>query len=359
LLERFHVPEEDAVRVRESDLRAITERFFEKLGMPAADAKRAADVIITADLCGVETHGVSNMLRLYQEWFNQGIVNPRPDWKVVRETASCANVDCDRGLGLALVPRGMEIAIEKAKATGVGMVTLGNCGHSGMVGYHAMMALEHDMIGVCCSASSGSTVPTFSSEPVMGTNPLAVAAPAGEEAPFVFDAATSAVAGNKVVLAKRMGVNLAPGWVAKPDGTPIMEEAPAPDEFMFLPLGGNRELGSHKGYSLAMIVDILGAVLSGHPAGPMSASVHNQHHYVAAYLIDAFVDIAEFKKDMDEYLRALRSLRPAPGHDRVIYAGLPEAEARADRTTNGIPLHPEVIDWFKAMCGEMEIPFTL
>ena len=359
MLERFHVPDEVAVRVRESDLRAITERFFEKLGMPAADAKRAADVIITADLCGVETHGVSNMLRAYQEWFNQGIVNPRPDWKVVRESPSCANIDCDRGLGLAVIPRGMEIAIDKARETGVGMVTLGNCRHSGMVGYHAMMALEHDMIGVSCSASSGSVVPTFSSEAVLGTNPLAVAAPAGEEAPFVFDAATSAVAGNKIVLAKRMGVNLAPGWVATPDGTPIMEEEPAPDEFVFLPLGSTRELGSHKGYSVAMVVDILGAVLSGHPAGPMSASVHHQHHHVAAYLIDAFIDVAEFKRDMDKYLRALRSLKPAPGHDRVVYAGLPEAEARADRMANGIPLHPEVIDWFKAMCAEMEIPFSL
>ena len=359
MLERFHVPDDIAIRVGEPDLRAITEQFFEKMGMPAEDAKRSADVIIVSDLRGVETHGVSNMLRHYQESFNKGVMNPRPDWKVVRETASCANLDCDRGLGLALVPRGMEIAIEKAKKTGVGMVTLGNCRHSGMVGYHAMMALQHDMIGVCCSASSGSVAPTFSSEAVLGTNPLAVAAPAGEEAPFVFDAATSAVAGNKISLARRMGANLAPGWVANPDGTPIMEEGPAPEEFVFLPLGANRELGSHKGYSLAMVVDILGAVLSGHPAGPVSASVHHQHHYVAAYLVDAFIDVAEFKRDMDEYLRALRSLKPAPGHARVVYAGLPEAEAEADRRANGIPLHPEVIDWLKAMCAEMEIPSSL
>jgi LDH2 family malate/lactate/ureidoglycolate dehydrogenase len=279
--------------------------------------------------------------------------------RTLRETASCANVDGDRGLGLAVIPRGMEMAIEKARNTGVGMVTLGNCHHSGMVAYHAMMALEHDMIGVCCSASSGAVVPTFASKAIIGTNPLAVAAPAGIEAPFVFDAATSAVAGNKIVLAKRMGANLSPGWVSTADGTPIMEEAPVPDEYMLLPLGGTRELGSHKGYSLAMVVDILGAVLSGHPAGPMNPSVHNQHHFVAAYLIDAFVDVADFKRDMDEYLGALRNLEPAPGHDRVIYAGLPEAEAEADRRANGIPLHPEVVEWLRDMCAEMEIPCGL
>ena len=132
-----------------------------------------------------------------------------------------------------------------------------------------------------------------------------------------------------------------------------------PDEYLLLPLGGTRELGSHKGYSLAMVVDILGAVLSGHPAGPVSPSVHRQHHFVAAYQIEAFTDEGEFKRDMDEYLRALRSLKPAPGHERVLYAGLPEAEAEVDRRANGIPLHPEVVDWLKAMCAELEIPFTL
>ena len=358
MLERFHVPEEIAHRVSAENLRTTVAQMFVKLGVPEDDARTGADVLVESDLRGVETHGVSNILRGYVSGYSDGTINPRPSWRVVRETASCATVDCDRGLGIIVAPRVMELAIEKAGNTGVGMISMANGGHLGMASYHAMMALEHDMIGVCTTSCPPTTAPTFAAQPAIGTNPIAVAAPAGREVPFVFDAAMASVAYNKLTLAKRLGVPAPPGWIAAPDGTPLMEETPVPDRWTLLPLGSTRELGSHKGYSLGVVVDILSSVLNGNAAGP-TGRFKTYGHFVAAYAVDAFIDVADFKRGMDEYLRALRALKPAPGQKRVLYAGMIEAEEKEKRRRTGIPLHPEVIDWFRDTCAEMGIDFTL
>ena len=186
-----------------------------------------------------------------------------PRMTIVRETPGTASIDSDRGLGIITTPKAMDIAIQKAAVVGIGMVTLGNARHLGMASYHAMLALEHDMIGVCMTSCPPSVVPTFGAEPRLGTNPIAIAVPSRHEAPFVFDAATSTVAGNKVGIARRLGVKLEPGWLADSEGTPIMEEADAPDNYTLLTLGSTRELGSHKGYGLSCMVDILAGVLTG------------------------------------------------------------------------------------------------
>lgn len=365
MLERFRVPETDAVRVREEALRETVTQFFRKMGVPDRDSEQAADVLLLADLRGVDTHGVSNMLRAYVRDYTSGVINPRPNWKIVRETPSTATIDTDKGLGIIVAPRAMDIAIEKAKKVGIGMVAMSNARHLGMAAYHAMMALEHDMIGMCMTSCPPLVAPTFGAEPLLGTNPLAVAAPADKEPPFVFDAATSAVAGNKIGLAKRLGHKLAPGWIADEDGTPIMEETepvtPSVDQpttMSLLPVGSTREMGSHKGYGFACIVDILGGVITGGGYGA-NPGRPNFGHSVTAYSIEAFMDAAEFKRTMDEWCRMLANSKPAAGQDRVFYAGLPEAEEEIDRKANGIPLHKEVIDWFKDACGELEIPYIL
>ena len=197
----------------------------------------------------------------------------------------------------------MEIAIAKAESVGMGMVTMSNGRHLGMAAYHAMMALDHDMIGMCMTSAPPIMLPTFGAEPRLGTNPIAVAAPAANEAPFVFDAATTAVAGNKLILAKRLGNDILPGWLAEQDGSPIMEEFPPPDltsatanPTFLLPVGATRELGSHKGYGWACIVEILGGILSGGGYG-MNPGRPNFGHSVAAYRIDAFMDVADFQAD--------------------------------------------------------------
>ena len=355
VLEQFRVNLEEATFVQGDDLKAIVAAIFEKMGVESADAQLGADVLVLADLRGVDSHGVSNMLKSYIAGYQNGSINPRPNWKVIRETPSTANIDSDRGLGIILTPKAMDLAIDKAKKVGVGMVTMGNARHLGMASYHSMLALEHDMIGVCMTSCPPSVVPTLGAEARLGTNPIAIAVPAKDEPPFVFDAATSSVAGNKVNIARRLGVKMEPGWLADPDGNPIMDEADPPEKYTLLPLGSTRELGSHKGYGLSCMVDIMAGVLTGVGFGAVPGRP-NFGHYVAAYSIDAFTDVDEFKDMMDEWLRMLKSTKPAPGHDRVLVAGQPEAEMEIIRRAEGVPLHPEVAQYLRDTCAEFSVP---
>ena len=354
MLPRFRVNLDDAITVPGEDLKAVVASVFEKVGVPPEDAQLAADVLVLADLRGVDSHGVSNMLRSYLGGYQRGDINPRPNMSVVRETASTASLDSDRGLGVIMAPKGMEIAIRKARESGVGMVTIGNSRHLGMASYHAMMALEHDMIGVCMTSAPPRMVPTFGAEPRLGTNPIAVAVPARNEPPFVYDAATSSVAQNKIEIARRLGVNLEPGWLATDDGTPIMEEGPVPETYNLLPMGATRELGSHKGYGLACVVDIFAGVLTGFGYGAVPGRP-NFGHYVAAYNIAGFDDPDHFKDEMDGWLQMMKTTKPAPGHDRVLVAGQPEAEMEAIRRKEGIPLHPEVVQFMRDTCAELSV----
>ena len=237
MLPRFRVNLDEAINVSGDDLKATVASIFEKVGVPTEDAELGADVLVLADLRGVDSHGVSNMLRSYLGGYQRGEINPQPNISVVRETAATASIDSDRGLGTIVTPKAMDIAIQKAREVGVGMVTIGNSRHLGMASYHAMLALEHDMIGVCMTSAPPRMVPTFGAEPRLGTNPIAVAVPARNEPPFVFDAATSSVAQNKIEIARRLGADLEPGWLAAEDGTPIMEEVPVPANYHLLPVG--------------------------------------------------------------------------------------------------------------------------
>ena len=357
MLEQFKVGHDEAEFVQGDDLRSTVAAIFERLGVPAEDAELGADVLVLADLRGVDSHGVSNMLRSYVNGYQDGSINPRPDWKVIRETPSTATVDSDRGLGTIITPKAMNIAIEKARNVGVGMVTVGNARHLGMASYHSMLALPHDMIGVCMTSCPPSVLPTFGAEPRLGTNPIAIAVPTGDEAPFVFDAATSSVAVNKIRIAQRLGADIPPGWLAEADGTPIMDERQAPDNYWLLPVGGSREGGSHKGYGLSCVVDILAGVLTGFGYGAVPGRP-NFGHYVAAYSVDAFTDVAHFKQEMDDWVRMMNATKPAPSHDRVIVAGQPEAEIEAIRRDEGIPLHPEVSQSIRDICGELGVECT-
>ncbi len=199
-------------------------------------------------------------------------------------------------------------------------------------------------------------VPTFASKPLLGTNPIALAAPARHEAPMLFDAATSAIAGNKIRLAMRVGSPLLPGWVTDKDGNPIMEEKPIfdRDDFFQAPLGGTREQGSHKGYGFALMAEVLATALSG-ALPTMLAPGSGSKNQFAAYNIAAFTDVERFKDTMDEMLKTLRTAPPAPGQDRVLYPGLSEAEELESRRAKGIPLHKEVLQWFAECTSELGV----
>ncbi|MDA0799917.1 MAG: Ldh family oxidoreductase [Chloroflexi bacterium] len=353
MLDRFHVSDDIAVRVSEAPMRATVEDIFRKMGMNDEDSVQSADVLLYADIRGIDSHGVSNMLRQYVADFGTGSINPRPEWKIVREAPAIVNIDGDRGHGLVLGPVAMRIAIERAKLYGIGAVTVGNSRHSGAAAYHAAMALDHGMIGIAMTTGSINMTPTNGAARLLGLNPIACAVPTLEMPPFVFDAAMSAVASNKIRLARRLGVKTLPGWIAQLDGTPIMEEQEIPEESMMLPSGGTRENGSHKSYGLAVMVEVLTSAIAGTGAGPHRRA--GISHHMIAYNIEAFTDLDVFKKDMDEYMRTLSEAPTAPGADRVVYAGLPEHEAEIDRRENGIPYHPEVIEWFKSITAELGI----
>ena len=357
MLKHFLVPEADQVLVSETAARAGTQAIFEAMGVAPKDAALSTDVLITSDLRGCESHGISNQLRLYIDQYRHQRLNSTPDVKVVRESAVSATLDADLGIGLQVGPHAMAMAMDKAEKFGMGAVGVRRCGHVGMLAYYPMMALERDMIGVCMVSAGGYIqVPTFGSQPVFGTHPIAWAAPAGKHPPFVFDVATTQVAANKIMLTQRIGSKLEPGWITDLNGEPITErvDAPGHGKFFMPPFGGTRENGSHKGYGFAMIADIMSGILSGNGPGFLAGG-DELSQFVMAFKIDAFVDIGEFKRDMDALIDKIVNMKPASGHERVYYAGLIEHEEAQKRRAEGIPYHREVVDWFNGASVELDL----
>lgn len=360
MLKHFLVPKEDEVRVSEEQARAGMTALFVSQGLTEEDAALAADVLILSDLRGCESHGVSNMVARYLEMYADGRLNPTPNVGVLRESAVSATLDADRGIGLQVGPKAMELAIEKADAFGIGAVGVQRCGHVGMLAYYPIQAIRHDMIGVCMvSAGGGIMVPTFGSEPAFGTHPIAWAAPAEDMPPFVFDVATTQVAANKLGLTRRNGSKLEPGWICGLDGQPIMNSVETPEfgQFHMLPFGGTRENGSHKGYGFALIAEIMSGILSGNGPGVFTGGVETSQ-FVMAIKIDAFLDVADFKRDLNKLLKHLSDMKPAPGHERVYYAGLIEHEETIERKEKGIPYHKEVVSWFNGVSEELGLDVT-
>jgi LDH2 family malate/lactate/ureidoglycolate dehydrogenase len=337
-------PDQHSVRVAADRLERHVTRIFAGLGLTAGDASTAASVLVQADLIGVDSHGVSNYIQLlYEPGLRGGTIERRPRVEVVQETPVSALIDGGGGLGLVVGTRAMEIAIEKARAGGIGIAAVRNSRHYGAAGCYARMALAHDMIGLSLTNSDKLVVPTFGRESRIGTNPIAVAVPAGEEAPFVLDMATSTVPLGKVMLARRHGVPIPLGWAADESGVPTADPEAAFRALRLLPLGGTFEQGSHKGYGLGVVVDVLCGVLSGAGVAVGQGLGGQVGHFFGALRIDALRPIADFKAMMDAYLRALRETPPAAGSERVLYAGLPEHETAQERRRDGIPLHRDVV----------------
>ena len=337
--------------VHHSDLRTAVAEILARAGLPPAHAHRCADALVAADLRGVESHGVSNMLRRYLDWLRTGHLNPTPEIRLLRDTACTATYDGDAGLGIVVLPELMEVAISKAGRYGVGMVAVRNARHSGMLAYHTMLAVEHNMIGVCATSGSPRVVPTFGREARLGTNPLSVAVPTGDNRPFVYDGATSTVAYNKLANARRAGEPFRPGWCAAPDGTPQTRPSPPDPVFdrLMLPLGATPDGGSHKGYGLAAVVEIFASLLSG---GPFMGQLDGAYsgHFLAAIDPAAFGDPERFQRQVREFTAYLRATPAASGHQRVLVAGDPERETAHRRLRDGIPLDPEVLGWLDATC---------
>lgn len=285
------------------------------------DAVRvAAEILTAASLRGVDTHGVGNVVG-YVQAIEQGVYTIPQTVEIVSESTTTARLDCGNGLGLVAAHRAMELAIAKARQQGVGMATVRNGHHIGMVGYYPLMAVAQEMIGMAVTNASRSMRPLHGAHPRLGTNPIAFGAPAGKERPFLLAMATTTVASGKLSLARRLGVPIPAGWAVDAQGVPLTA-APAQrsEAWAQTPLGNTLEQGGHKGYGLAVMVDILAGVLSG---GGFSAQLAGGETmtWVMAVDIAAFRPVAEFKAMMDALIQALHATPPEPGAERVLVAG--------------------------------------
>lgn len=345
----------------------FTQAIFQKMGCPAEQAKLASGVLLSADLRGIDSHGIARLSGYVRLWEAKR-VNATPAVKIIHETPSTATVDGDSGLGLVVAPKAMQIAIEKAAKVGTGWVSVQGSNHFGIAGYHAMMALEHDMIGICMTNASPLVSPTFSVERLLGTNPICVAVPAGEEPPFVADLATTTAANGKLEILQRKNSEAPLGWIQDREGQSSTNPHELKTGGALLPLGGDREHGSHKGYALGAVVDIFSAVLSGANYGPwvppfpayvpMPTGMPGNGigHFFGAMRVDAFRPKEEFRQHMDNWIRRFRSAKTAAGFDRVLIPGDPERETEVLRRQSGIPLLPVVIGDLDALAEKLGVP---
>jgi len=356
------------VKYSYEQLYSFTESVFLKIGCSARDATLAAQSLLIADLRGVDSHGVARLSGYVRLW-EAGRIRATPDIRIVHETPSTAVVDGDRGLGLVVAPFAMKVAIDKAEHAGTGWVSVTNSNHFGIAGSHAMMALEHDMIGIAMTNGSAIVAPTFSRERLLGTNPIAVAIPAGTEPPFVADFATTTAANGKLEILQRKNQDAPAGWVQTATGEPTCDADSLKKGGALLPLGGDREHGSHKGYALGAIVDIFSAVLSGANYGPwvppFPAYVpmpENQPgegigHFFGAMRIDAFRPKEAFRHHMDQWIRRFRAAQPVAGQPRVIIPGDPEAAWEKERRAHGIPLLEAVVADLEGVAAKLGVAF--
>ena len=348
----------------------FTKAILKKIGCTDIHADTAARSLLSADLCGIDSHGIARLSGYLRLWEAKRI-NATPAIKVIHETPSTAVVDGDSGLGLVVAPFAMQIAVNKAKQVGTGWVSVQNSNHFGIAAHHAMMALQYDMIGIAMTNASPLVAPTFSIDRMLGTNPICVAAPAGNEPPFVADLATTTAANGKLEILQRKNIEVPLGWIQDKDGNPSTDPHELKKGGALLPLGGDREHGSNKGYALGAVVDIFSALLSGanyapwvppFPAYvPMPAEQPGKGigHFFGAMRIDAFRPANEFKQHIDKWIGGFRKAKTIAGEEKVLIPGDPEREMEIERMQNGIPLLDSVFNDLKELEDKFNVPLSL
>lgn len=336
-------------------LYSFAKNIFLQIGCSQTGADTAAKALTAADLRGIDSHGVARLSGYVRLWEAKR-VNALPQIKIIHQTPSTAVIDGDKGLGLVVAPYAMQVAIDKALQCGTGWVSVKNSNHFGIAGYHAMMALQHDMIGIAMTNASALVAPTFSKEKMLGTNPIAVAVPAGNQQPFVADFATTTAANGKLEILQRKNLQTPNGWVQTKDGMASNDASELKNGGALLPLGSDYEHSSHKGYALGSIVDIFSALLSGANYGPwvppfpayvpMPQNMPGEGigHFFGAMRIDAFRSKDAFKENMDNWIQRFKTAATVEGKERVIIPGEPEREMEIERMKEGIPLLQPVIE---------------
>lgn len=350
-----------------SDLRRFTKEVFLSMGCTNDHAQQATDVLIRADLRGIDSHGVARLSGYIRLWEKERI-NSRPDIKVIHETPTTATVDGDAGLGLVVAPFAMQVVIKKARQFGSGWVSVKNSNHFGIAAYHALLAVEEDMIGMAMTNASPLVAPTFSKERMLGTNPICYAFPSGERNdPIVVDMATSTAANGKLEVAQRKDEAIPTGWAQDKDGGVSTNAAELKSGGSLLPLGSDRAHGSHKGYCLSSVVDIMSAVISGANYGPWAppfvafldpaenAPGEGLGHFLGAMRVDGFRPIEAYRQHMDQWIDRFRHAVPVDENQHVIIPGEPEWKAEKKNQQNGIPIIRNVLEDLNQLAEKFRI----
>ncbi len=339
---------------------------FMGLGVPDDEARICADVLITADKRGIDSHGTNRLKPIYYDRIKEGIQLPETNFEIVRESPTTAVIDGHNGMGHVIGKRAMEMAIRKAKECGMGMVAVRNSTHYGIAGYYSLMATENDMIGITGSNARPSIAPTFGIENMLGTNPLVFGIPTDEDFPFCIDCATSITQRGKIEVYAREGKTMPEGWVIRSDGTAGTDSEVTLRELIdgtaaLAPLGGiGEDLGGYKGYGYATVVEILCAALQGGSYLKMLTGIRDGKkvpyglgHFFMAINIDNFIEPDEFKKTAGDILRELRASKKMPGQQRIFTAGEKEHDQWLERKDKGVPVNQSLKEEIIAMRDEL------
>lgn len=358
---------EQDLLVSESSLRKFTEDIFLKMGCSDEDAQLAADVLLLADLRGIDSHGVARLSGYYR-LFEAGRINPKPKIKITRETLSTLRVDADSALGLVAAPKIMKLLVEKAKKAGSAWAAIGNSNHFGIAAYHALIAANQEMIGYASTNASPLVSPTYSKERLLGTNPVCYCIPANPHPPVVMDLATSAAANGKLEIAQRLNKDVPQGWIADKNGLATTNPNGVKEGGSLLPLGSDKDRGSHKGYALGAMVDIFSGVLSGANYGPWVPPFvsflpvlpdlpgKGLGHFMGCWDIEAFVEKEEFYHHMNKWINRFKNSESIENH-KVIIPGEPEQILFEERKKSGIPLNSNVVKDLEKLAQSVQVNF--
>ena len=344
----------------------LCQKVFASYGFLPEDCDRITDILLTADLFGIESHGIQRLIRYYNE-LSWNLVDANAKLEIVKETPVSAMIDAHGMMGQVAAYHGMEMAIEKAKKSGVGLVVMRGSNHYGIAGYYSKMACDADLIGLCMTNTSAIMVPTFGKRPMLGTNPIALAMPA-DPTPFLYDAATTVVARGKFEVYDKKGLPVPLGWSIDEEGVDctdpglVIKNLNEENNGGIMPLGGSgEEHAGYKGYGLGMIVEIFTSILSMGETSDRIVTKGDNHSHIShcfgAIDYGMFGDKAAIKSYFSDYLNKVRQSPKAKGHDRIYIHGEKELETCATRTQTGIPVNEKTFEEIKFVCRERGIDY--
>jgi L-2-hydroxycarboxylate dehydrogenase (NAD+) len=356
---------ETTLRFSRADLMDFVIRYMTKLGVPEEDARIVGGVLLCADTRGVESHGMQRLGSYYGSRIQKGFMNPLTPYSIISETPTTALIDGGNGLGQVVSHNAMKMCIEKARNSGLGAVTIRNSNHFGIAGYYSMMAMDQGMIGISMTNSQPLVAPTYGKTAVLGTNPIALAAPSDKKYPYLLDMATSAVAYGKIQIYEKKHEKIPIGWGIDEDGqvTNDPSKIKPGGHGALLPLGGMEITAGYKGYGLAMMVEILCSVLSGgsfltQVGGPSRPTPTGVAHFFLCINIDAFRPLIDFTKSMDEMIELVKQSPLAVGREEILVAGEKEFEYTKFNFKHGVPLIKPIVDDLMAEGEKIGVPFN-